>query len=86
MSILSTRFYKSTTAGTMAGGPKDFGGTKELVQLFGPPKAGTEVNISPEISISAQPLKMALHRNPAMHGSRMVIFLHDSKKALFKHD
>ena len=42
-----------------------------------------EVNISPKISISAQPLKMALHRNPAMHGSRMVIFLHDSKKALF---
>ena len=34
------RFYKSTTAGTMAEGPKDFGGTKELVQLFGPPKAG----------------------------------------------
>ena len=25
---------------TMAGGPKDFGGTKDLVQLFGPPKAG----------------------------------------------
>ena len=42
-----------------------------------------EVNISPKISISAQPLKMALHRNPAMYGSRMVIFLHDSKKALF---
>merc|ERR1719278_2577534 len=46
----------------------------------------TEVNISPKISISAQPLNMALHRNPAMHGSRMVIFLHDSKKSLFKHD
>ena len=45
--------------------------------------AQPEVNISPKISISAQPLKMALHRNPAMHGSRMVIFLHDSKKALF---
>ena len=45
--------------------------------------SGTEVNISPKISISAQPLKMALYRNPAMHGSRMVIFLHDSKKALF---
>ena len=43
----------------------------------------SEVNISPKISISAQPLKMALHRNPAMHGSRMVIFLHDSKKAPF---
>lgn len=43
----------------------------------------TEVNISPKISICAQPLKMALHRNPAVHGSRMVIFLHDSKKALF---
>ena len=42
-----------------------------------------EVNISRKISISAQPLKMALHRNPAMHGSRMIIFLHDSKKALF---
>ena len=42
-----------------------------------------EVNISPKNFISAQPLKMALHRNPAMHGSRMVIFLHDSKKALF---
>ena len=42
-----------------------------------------EVNISPKISISAQPLKMALHRNPAMHGSRMVIFLHDSKKTIF---
>ena len=28
----------------------------------------TEVNISPKISISAHPLKMALHRNPAMHG------------------
>ena len=50
------------------------------------PHAGgqaAEVNISPKISISAQPLKMALHRNPAMHGSRMVIFLHDSKKAPF---
>ena len=54
----------------------------------------TEVNISPKISISAQPLKMALHRNPAMHGSRIVIFLHESKKtglfarlkALFLHD
>ena len=43
----------------------------------------TEVNISPKISISAQPLKMALHRNPAVHGTRMVIFLHDSKKAPF---
>ena len=42
-----------------------------------------EVNISPKISISAQPLKMALHRNPAVHGTRMVIFLHDSKKAPF---
>ena len=42
-----------------------------------------EVNISPKISISAQPLKMALHKNPGMHGSRMVIFLHDSQKALF---
>ena len=28
-----------------------------------------EVNISPKISISAQPLKMTLHKNPAMHGS-----------------
>ena len=53
-----------------------------------------EVNISPKISISAQPLKMALHKNPAMHGSRIVIFLHESKKtglfarlkALFLHD
>ena len=36
-----------------------------------------------KISISAQPLKMALHKNPGMHGSRMVIFLHDSQKALF---
>ena len=42
----------------------------------------SEVNISPKISISAQPLKMALHRNPAMHGSRMVIFLHDSKSTI----
>ena len=42
-----------------------------------------EVNISPKISISAQPLKMALHKNPAMHGSQMVIFLHDSKRAIF---
>ena len=31
----------------------------------------SEVNISPKISISAQPLKMALHKNPAMHGSRI---------------
>ena len=46
-------------------------------------EAAAEVNISPKISISAQPLKMALHRNPAIDGSRMVIFLHDSKKALF---
>ena len=54
----------------------------------------TEVNISPKISISAQPLKMALYKNPAMHGSRIVIFLHESKKtglfarlkALFLHD
>merc|ERR1711981_547991 len=41
-----------------------------------------EVNISPKISISAQPLKMALHKNPAMHGSRIVIFLHESKKTV----
>ena len=34
------RFYKSSAAAAMVGGPKDFGGTKELVQLFGPPKAG----------------------------------------------
>ena len=46
-------------------------------------KKVAEVNISPKISISAQPLKMALHRNPAVHGTRMVIFLHDSKKAPF---
>ena len=48
---------------------------------FDPVKA--EVNISPKNSISAQPLKMALHKNPAMHGSRIVIFLHKSKKGLF---
>ena len=34
-----------------------------------------EVNISPKISISAQPLKLALHKNPAMHGSRIILFL-----------
>ena len=39
--------------------------------------ARTEVNISPKIS--AQPLKMALHENPAMHGSRIAIFLHEYK-------
>ena len=44
-----------------------------------------EVNISPKMSISAQPLKMALHKNPAMHGSRIVIFLHESKKRSFLH-
>ena len=27
------RFYKSTTVATMVGGPKDFGGTKELEDL-----------------------------------------------------
>ena len=32
--------YKSTNAATMVGGPKDFGETKELVKLYGPPKAG----------------------------------------------
>ena len=53
------------------------------IELFSWWRHKPEVNISPKISISAQPLKMALHRNPAMHGSRMVIFLHDSKKALF---
>ena len=47
------------------------------------PGVAAEVNISPTISISAQPLKLALHRNPAMHGSRTVIFLHDSNKAPF---
>ena len=46
----------------------------------------TEVNISPKISISAHPLKMALHKNPAVHGSRIVIFLHESKKTVFLHD
>ena len=45
-----------------------------------------EVNISPKISISAQPLKMALHKNPAMHGSRIAIFLHEDKKEVFLHD
>ena len=53
-----------------------------------------EVNISPKISISALPLKMALHKNPAMHGSQIAIFLHGYKtnvsfaqlKALFWHD
>ena len=48
--------------------------------------ARTEVNISPKISISAQPLKMALHKNPAMHGSRIAIFLHEDKKEVFLHD
>ena len=43
----------------------------------------SEVNVSPKKSISAQPLKMALHKNPAMHGSRIVIFLHESKKKVF---
>ena len=51
---------------------------EELVDASAP-----EVNISPKISIYAQSLKMALHRNSAMHGSRMVIFLHDSKKSAF---
>ena len=46
--------------------------------------ARTEVNISPKIS--AQPLKMALHENPAMHGSRIAIFLHEDKKEVFLHD
>ena len=46
----------------------------------------TEVNISPKISISAQPLKMALHKNPAMHGSRIAIILHESKKMSVLHD
>ena len=49
-------------------------------------KRYTEVNISPKISISAQPLKMALHKNPAMHGSRIAIFLHKDKKEVFLHD
>ena len=31
--VLSARFYKSTTVATMVGGPKDFGGTKELEDL-----------------------------------------------------
>ena len=30
---LQPRFYKSTTVATMVGGPKDFGGTKELEDL-----------------------------------------------------
>ena len=45
-----------------------------------------EVNKSSKISISAQPLKMALHKNPGMHGTRIVIFLHESKIAPFWHD
>ena len=59
---------------------------QEQKQMLGErlfPLIQAEVNISPKISICAQPLKMALHRNPATHGSRMVIFLHDSKKAPF---
>ena len=40
LALLWARFYKSTATGAMAGGLKDFGGTKELDQLFGPPKAG----------------------------------------------
>ena len=30
---MTPRFYKSTTVATMVGGPKDFGGTKELEDL-----------------------------------------------------
>ena len=30
---IEPRFYKSTTVATMVGGPKDFGGTKELEDL-----------------------------------------------------
>ena len=41
------------------------------------------MNISPKIPTSAHPLKMALHKNPAMHGCWMVIFLHKSKKTVF---
>ena len=33
-------YFSMTGAGAMAGGPKDFERTKELVQLVGPPKAG----------------------------------------------
>ena len=43
------RFYKSTTVATMVGGPKDFGGTKELedlkagrIQELGGPKCKNE--------------------------------------------
>ena len=38
----------------------------------------TEVYISPKINISARTLKMALHKNPGMHYSRVLIFLHGS--------
>ena len=44
--IYRPRFYKSTTAATMVGGPKEFGGTKafkplvqrDVIVSFGPPK------------------------------------------------
>ena len=38
----------------------------------------SEVYISPKIYISAWTLKMAQHKNPGMHYSRVVIFLHGS--------
>ena len=38
----------------------------------------SEVYISPKINISARTLKIALHKNPRMRYSRVVIFLHGS--------
>ena len=45
-----------------------------------------QLPISTKISFSAQPLKLALHENPGMHGNWIVIFLHESKKAPFWHE
>ena len=43
----------------------------------------SEVYISPKFDISAQTLKMAQHKNPGMHYSRVVIFLHGPQKCVF---
>ena len=44
-------------------------------------KSVPEVNFSPKIHISAQPLKKALHKKGAMQGA--VIFLHEPQKRHF---
>ena len=57
---------------------------KEAVQLIDQKhKVGLFAKLIASSGNRTRAACVALHKNPAMHGSRMVIFLHDYKKALF---